>query len=65
MRFRRTESDDFLNTHMFERFTESARRALFFARYEVTQEVTVPLDVAESLRAIVRLLIKSWRSSSV
>ena len=39
---------------MFERFTESARRALFFARYEVSQRGGYVLDTEHLLLGVLR-----------
>jgi ATP-dependent Clp protease ATP-binding subunit ClpC len=39
---------------MFERFTESARRTLFFARYEASQQGSVAVETEHLLRALIR-----------
>ena len=39
---------------MFERFTESARRALFFARYEVSQQGGISIEPEHLLLGLVR-----------
>jgi ATP-dependent Clp protease ATP-binding subunit ClpC len=39
---------------MFERYTESARRALFFARYEVSEHGGVALDTDHILLGLIR-----------
>jgi ATP-dependent Clp protease ATP-binding subunit ClpA len=39
---------------MFERYTESARRALFFARYEVTQHGGSSIDTEHLLLGLIR-----------
>lgn len=41
---------------MFERYTESARRALFFARYEVTQVGGTSIDTEHLLLGLIREL---------
>jgi ATP-dependent Clp protease ATP-binding subunit ClpC len=39
---------------MFERFTESARRALFFARYQASELGSVVIDTEHMLLGIMR-----------
>ena len=39
---------------MFERFTESARRALFFARYEASQKGSVTISGEQLLLGLIR-----------
>lgn len=39
---------------MFERYTESARRALFFARYEVSERGAIAIDTEHILLGLIR-----------
>jgi ATP-dependent Clp protease ATP-binding subunit ClpC len=39
---------------MFERYTESARRALFFARYEASQLGSAVIDTEHMLLGVIR-----------
>ncbi|HEV3141227.1 MAG TPA: Clp protease N-terminal domain-containing protein, partial [Vicinamibacterales bacterium] len=39
---------------MFERYTEQARRVLFFARYEASQSGTVSIEVEHLLLGLIR-----------
>jgi ATP-dependent Clp protease ATP-binding subunit ClpC len=54
---------------MFERYTEQARRALFFARYEVTQRGATSIDTEHLLLGLIReprgLIIRIFEESNV
>ena len=49
---------------MFERYTESARRALFFARYEVSQRGAASIEVEHLLLGVSRAASGSSRGCS-